>query len=294
MALEDKIKKLKEVVSDYETSEFLTLLAGILLQIPQRYENPFLKKLMSPMRQLFFLGLLNLNRNSTKNKVGISESEWDEIADLLHGIEIEYFFLLGFPHQGEETEEDKKKIMVTMPTFMNYYFNGTLAYQEQEIERIEKILSGFEAQIFEEYGVNIADLIAFYDLLNDSAQENLNVATKFMNNGAWQKFASECIAKGILNPKDWVNEAPVEINAYVQFMKNPGSFLVLDLDKLDYAKLSRDKFETIADSFACKANPTDKINYYTEDNELLNKPIFKVSQSKYLSFFFKTIPEFML
>jgi hypothetical protein len=287
MALTDKIKKLKDIISDYETKELLTFLAGILLQIPQREENPFIKGLMSPMRQLFFLALLNLNRNSEKNKKGFSEEEWDEIASLLHGIEIEYFFLLGFPKNGKETEEERNKIMVTMPTFMNYYFNGPLAYQEQEIERIEKVFKDFEPQINNFFKVSLSDFITFYDLVNESAQDNLNSAMKFVNKDAWQKFTSACLKKGLSDPRQWLNEAPDEIHAFAQFMHNPGSLLVLDLEKLNYSNISRDKFELIVNLFSCEARPTDEINYYTEDNELLKKPFLKISDTKYLSFFSK-------
>jgi hypothetical protein len=287
MELEKKIKKLKELVSDHETTEFLTFLAGVLLQIPQRHENPFLKKLMSPMRQLFFLGLLNLNRNSTKDTKGFDEKEWDEIASLLHGIEMEYFFLLGFPKQGRETKEDIEKIGVTMPTFMNYFFNGPLAYQEQEIERIEKVFLDFEPQIIKTFGLSLSDFIAFYDLISDTIDKNLNFAVKFLNKETWQEFTGKCVDKGLLDPKDWINEAPEAIMAFLNFTRNPGSFLILDLDKLDYSTLPREKFEKIINLFVCSSNPTNEIAYYTEENELLKKPFLKISDTEYLPFYLK-------
>lgn len=287
MELENKIKKLKDLVSQHETTEFLTFIAGILLQIPQRHNNPFLKNLMSPMRQLFFLGLLNLNRNSTENKKGFGKKEWDEITSLLHGIEMEYFYLLGFPKQGKETKEDREKIAVTMPTFMNYFFNGPLAYQEQEIERIEIVFKDFEPQIIQAFGINLCDLIDFYHLLNGTINKNLNLAVKFLNKDIWQEFTSKCIDKGLLDPKDWINDAPEELKAFLNFNRNPGSFLILDLDKLDYSKLSRNKFEKIIKLFICNPNPTDEISYYTEDNELQYKPFLKISETDYLPFYTK-------
>lgn len=287
MELEKKIKKLKEIVSEYETTEFLTFLAGILLQIPQRHENPFLKNLMSPMRQLFFLGLLNLNRNSNKDKKGLNEKEWDEIASLLHGIEMEYFYLLGFPKQGKESREDIEKISVTMPTFMNYFFNGPLTYQEQEIERIEEVFKDFESQIIQSLGISLSDFIAFYDIINDTIDKNLNFAVKFLNKKKWQEFTSKCIQKGLLDPKTWVDEAPEEILAFLNFVRNPGSFLLIDLNKLDYSNLSREKFEKIINYFLSSPKSTDEISYYTDENELLKKPFLKISETEYLPFFLK-------
>jgi hypothetical protein len=285
MALVEKIKALKELVSKYETSEFLTFLAGILLQIPQRHTNPFLKNLMSPMRQLFFLGLLNLNRDSTEEKRGFSKKDWEEMSSLLHEIEMEYFFLLGFPKSGKETLEDIEKISVTMPTFMNYFFNGPLAYQEQEIERIEKVFKDYEPRIVQLLGISFNDFIVFYDLLSETANNNLSVATRFLNENVWQDFTKDCIERGIVDPKDWVAEAPEEINAYARFRSNPGSFLVLDLDRIRYSKLSSEKFEKIIKLFTCVPRPTSEISYYTDENELLSKPFVQISDKKYLAFY---------
>ena len=242
---------------------------------------------MSPMRQLFFLGLLNLQRYSKENKKGFSEAEWDEIAKLLHEIEMEYFFLLGFPKDGKETADDVEKIRVTMPTFMNYFFNGPLSYHEQEIERIENIFLEFEAEFKTRWDLNIPDFIKFYDLINDSINKNLNTAIKFVNPETWQEFTSKCIAKRLLDPKDWVDEAPEEINAFMNFMRNPGSFLVINLDKLDYSTISREKVQKIIELFTCEKKPNTEIVYYTEENSLINSPIVKVNENEYLIFYLK-------
>lgn len=91
----------------------------------------------------------------------------------------------------------------------------------------------------------------------------------------------------MLDPKSWIDEAPEEIMAYVNFLRNPGSFLIIDLDKLEYSNISRKKFEKIISYFACIPKPTDEITYYTEHNELLEKPFLKITNTEYLSFFSK-------
>ncbi|MEI9954925.1 MAG: hypothetical protein WDM90_01095 [Ferruginibacter sp.] len=285
--MEKKISKLKLLCSAYESTEFLTFLAGVLLQIPQRKENPYLKNLMSPMRQLFFLGLLNLQRDSSENKKGFNEAEWDEITKLMHEIEMEYFFLLGFPKDGKETPEDIEKIRVTMPTFMNYFFNGPLSYQEQEIEKLEGIFLEFEAEFKAKWDLGIADFIECYELINNAINKNLNTATKFVNPETWQEFTSKCIAKGLLDPKDWVAEAPEEINAFMNFIKNPGSFLVINLNKMDYTTISKEKVQKIIELFTCERRPNAEIVYYTEENSLINRPILETNKNEYLIFYLK-------
>lgn len=287
MGLESNIKRLKDLCSNYETLEFLTFLAGVLLQIPQRHDNPFLKKLMSPMRQLFFLGFLNSLSDPSKNQKGFSEEEWEEMADLLHQIEMDYFFLLGFPKNGEETKEDVEQISVTMPTFMNYFFNGPLSYQEQEIERIENIFSAFEDDLIHQYGITLADFINFYDLTNDEINKNLNLVFKFANPENWQKFTASCIEKGLHDPKDWINEAPDEIYAFANFMQNPGNFLKLDLNKIDYDSISKSRYEKILKLFTFKISQKEDIVYYTENNALMESPLIRLNKNEFLPFFLK-------
>lgn len=287
MGLESNIKRLKDLCAKYETLEFLTFLAGVLLQIPQRHDNPFLKKLMSPMRQLFFLGFLNSLSAPSKNQKGFSEEDWEEMVDLLCQIEMDYFFLLGFPKNGKETKKDVEQISVTMPTFMNYFFNGPLSYQEQEIERIENIFSVFEDDLIGRYDITLADIINFYDLTNDEINKNLNLVFKFTNPENWQKFTASCIEKGLHDPKDWINEAPDEIYAFVNFMQNPGSFLKLDLNKIDYDSISKSKYEKILKLFTFKISPKEDIVYYTENNALMESPLIRLNENHFLPFYIK-------
>jgi len=287
MELEIKIQKLKDLCSKYETDEFLTFLAGILLQIPTRNENPFFKNLMSPMRQLFFLGFLNLQRNSYENKIGFSEEEWEEMSKLLFEIELEYFYLLGFPRQGKETREEIEKISVTMPTFMNYYFNGPLTYQEQEIERIENIFKDFEGVFISEWNLKISDFIIFYDLLNKEINSNLNKATKFLDPTVWQEFTSKCIDKGLTDPSTWIAEAPEEINSFLNFNRNPGSFLKLNIEQFDFSVISKTSFTKILELFTAEKIVNNDIIYYTEENNLLTHPFLRINETEFLPFYLK-------
>lgn len=286
MSLETKIKQLKEDCSKYESKEFLTFLAGLMLQIPTRHQNPYLKKLDSPFRQLFYLALLNSQRESTENQIGVPDQEWDNMATLLHEIEMEYFYLLGFPKRGNESREDLEKIKVTMPTFMHYFFNGPLAYQEQEIERIQEIFKNFETDFKKEWDLTIKDFIAFFELINDQMNENLRAATEYLNPVKWHEFTTECINKG-LTPDAWLQHAPEEVHASIQFFRNPGSFLAIKVEKLDYSSITKERFNTILQFFSYESKPALKIPYYNDENDLLKKPFVQLTDSTFLPFFIK-------
>lgn len=288
MSLEKKIIELKEKCSVYNTSYFLIFIAGVLIQIPQRNESPYLENLMSPLRQLFYLGILNSQTTSNKNIEKIEDKDWHKITKLLGEIESEYYKLLGGTLGGENQSKERiEQTMATMPTFMNYYFNGPLSYQEQEIERIEEVFKEFEPKLIEKHGITLSDLIVFYDFTNDIIEENLNRAVNFLDKEKWQKFTKSCIAKGIEDPKDWIKEDPEQFSAFLEFNNNPGSFLKIETDKIEFKNISKRNFIKILNLFCLKIQPKKEITYYTEDNDLMDFPFIKISETEFLPFYLK-------
>jgi hypothetical protein len=285
--LEQKILELQTTCAAYESQEFSTFIAGLILQIGTRNTNPFLKNLMSPMRQLFYLGYLNLQFNKGGRKVGCREAEWQQMTALLHEIEMEYFYLLGYPKGGGETKEDIQKILVTMPTFMNYYFNGPMAYEEQEVERIERMFNVFENELVQEYKLRPSDFIEFYNKLNTVVNRNLNTALKFLNPSKWQAFTKECLEKGITDPKDRINEAREEIYGSANLMRNPGSFLITDTSAIGLTTIEQEQWARIISLFTFVSPSTTDIAYYTDDNQLMSQPLVALEGTKFLPFCLK-------
>ncbi|HMJ70910.1 MAG TPA: hypothetical protein VK508_18545 [Cyclobacteriaceae bacterium] len=285
--MEKKILELQKTCAVYEPQEFSTFIAGVILQIGTRNTNPFFKNLMSPMRQLFYLAYLNLQFNTGEGKVGFSEAEWNQMTALLHEIEMEYFYLLGYPKDGGETREEIQKISVTMPTFMNYYFNGPMAYEEQEIERIETMFKTFEDELVQDCQLRPSDFLDFYKRLNVIINQNLNTALKFLDPKKWQAFTKECIEKGITNPKDWINEAKEEIYGSANLMKNPGSFLIIDPSTLELTSFEQTKWTKIVPMFTFGAIPPSDLIYYTDDNRLMSQPFVSLAEGRFLPFCLK-------
>lgn len=285
MSLKSKIELLKRKCAGYDTNIFLTFIAGVLIQISTREENPLLKHLKSPQRQLFYLAFLNTRCSSKGIKNEPTQDEWDEMTILLDEIEMEYLFILT--SSETKTEEDIKKTLISMSTYMNYHFNGPLSYQEQEIERIEKIFNLFKPILKKELDIIPSDLIKFYEIIDNQIDENLNKALTLYNPDNWKKFTQSCIDKGIDEPRDWIFEAPDEISRGINFMKNPGSFLVIDLNEIKYNSLSEEKFKKILELFTFQIEETDELVFYTEANGLMEKPFVKLSEDTYLPFFLK-------
>ncbi|WP_314058038.1 hypothetical protein [Empedobacter brevis] len=277
----DKSKKLKNLISSYESAELLTFIAGLLVKIPTRNNNPFFKFLKSPLRQLFYLAILNIESTEpVKDKKVSSEEEWDELAKLLDEIEMEYFMMLGFPKNGEETKEDVDKLLLTLPTYLNYFFNGPLSFVEQDIYRIENTFLNYKSIIFDKTGICLDDFIKFFYFVNDVIEYNLNYA--FRTGIEWKN----CIEKGI-KPEEWEISSQEELEAWGNLIQNPGSYLVLDIEKIDFSTFEKSKFIDIISLFIIKEKNNDNIRLYTEKNPITEKPFFKINDKKYLPIFFK-------
>lgn len=287
MSLEDKISALKNKIAVYEVNEILKLIAGGLLQISMRNESPLLTGLYSPQRQLFYLASLRLSCKQEGDKFQPTQEEWEEIKQLLTDIEMSYFYSIGFPKNGEVSKDEIEKIKIALPTFMNYYFNGSLSYQEQQIEQIERIYKPFSKYIENELKVSLNDLIEFYYILNDQLNYNLNQAIHFFNPEKWQEFTEDCIKKGFNDPKDWIELAPRQLKLGMEFIQNAGNILLIKTIEGIKSNFSKDKLNLIFDIFTAKLNHTNQNLYYTEEHQLSNYPFWKVGPDEYLVFYIR-------
>jgi len=279
---------LSNLCAQYETTYFLTYLSSILLSMPRRYEHPALRKLKSPLKQIFYAACLNICAEKPGSKPSITENEWDAIALLLEDIETEYSMNLAFYHVDDDTI-DKDKISVVLPTFLNYFCSGPLSYQEQEMERIVNTFVHFETQIFQEFGVTPRDFVNFYEFVDSLMNEKLNKALHFAKGDRWKEFTNECLAKGLNDPKDWIKEAPEEITAYARLMNDPGYLVVININDISEDIADKDKFIKIIKLLSCSNCPTNELIYYTSRNPLLEKPIYQIDNDHYLMFFQKHI-----
>lgn len=279
-------KELKNLVSKYETTAFLKFIAFLFMQMPSRSTNPFLMPLMSPMRQLFYVAEISVRTQTQKNpKIPYQYETWDkdwtEICALLATIEQSYFIDVGF-FKSEDGSIPVDKIKVVLPTFMNYFFNGPLTYQEQEMDRIQRLYSQNAEILHSKTGMVVEDFIYAYERLVDMTNRKLNEAIRFYRPGEWEKFTKKAIDKGLSNPKDWLKEDPEAFDASFRFMKDPGSIFIFSIDELADERLSIKNTNTILDLISTGKNETDELQFYTGENTLLQRPIFKVNDETYL------------
>lgn len=291
MSLEKKSQQLKNIVSTYETEWFLGDLSGLMMNIASGRAQDQLGELSSPMRQLYFLGGLLITSDDSNGKdIQYSPEKWNEIIRLLNEIENEYSKLF-FPNIDEEIDEEWKKIRkVAMPSFLSYFNQGPLNYEEQSINWITELYTTLDDVIEASIGLKTIDFINFYENLDALHQRN------------FQSFSPKGELK--LNWKDYtklemVNTAPPELGftppesfwAMYHFVADQGMISRFYAKELISDDLSIEKIEKILLLLSCSREESDFL-YYTSTkpgNPLYDKPILKADKNLYQVFEVKQV-----
>lgn len=280
--LESKSKELKAFVSKYDTSMFLGHISSKIYYISS--ENPIaeLKGLSSPLRQLYYVAALNVTScpdSSTQLVSQFSPEEWEYIKQLLNEIEKGYYQLF-YPKNEEEVDEvwiNKRK--VAMPTFLNYFNQGPLNFEEQVIERIEEYFQPFEKEIQHHFGITIGDFLDIYNFIHELGHNFLNNTIKPKNGEpTWEEFAEEMFEKGIM-PPDWNNYLPDHFKNLFEFVYDKGKMFRFKKDQL-IDRFGTTKAECFLNALVIDRQESNFL-YYTEPNILQSNPIFRVREGEY-------------
>lgn len=291
MSLEKKSQQLKDLISTYETEWFLGDLSGLMMNIASGRAQDQLGKLSSPLRQLYFLGgLLITSDNSNGKDVQYSPQKWDEIVRLLNEIEYEYYKLF-FPNEDEKNDEDWEKIRkVAMPSFLSYFNQGPLNYEEQSINWITDLYTKLDDIIEANLELKTIDFVNFYENLDALHQRNFqSFSPKGELKENWKDFTK----------LELVNTAPPALGytppehtwAMCHFIADQGMINRFYPNELISKDLNIEKIEKILLLLSCTREESDFL-YYTSTkpgNPLYDKPILKVDKGLYQVFEVKQV-----
>jgi len=280
--LKKKSEELKDFVSQYQTSIFLGDISSLMQFISTEKPTKSLQGLSSPLRQLYYVAALNLTSNEKQpSKPQYSDDEWEHIKNLLNEIEAGYdqFFM---PEKPEDVTDDwKMKVSVAMPTFLSYFNQGPLNYEEQIIERIANYFTPFDALITAHFGLGVQEFIDIYNLIdslpNKFLTDNINPKE---GDQSWQDFGQEMMEKGLM-PNEWNDHLPERYKNLFNFMYDKGSMYRFTIDQLA-PNYDKTKIERFLGWLTCQRQETNFL-YYTEPNILYSQPIFKIDADQYQS-----------
>lgn len=293
MSLETKSQELKDCVSTYDTQWFLGDLSGLMKNIASGRAQDQLGNLSSPMRQLYFLaGLLVSTDDNNGTDIQYTPEKWNKIVELLNEIEHEYDKLF-FPKPDEEIDDEWKKIrQVAMPSFLSYFNQGPLNYEEQTINWVNDLYSQLDDTIEAQTGVKTSDFIQFYNNLDDLVQRKFQgFGTRqdlFQDN--WLTYTK--IQMGVVDEApDFIKEMGEQNRPLYTFMADHGIINRFKPEDLVTADLSLGKINTILPLLTCSRNQSDFL-YYTStrpSNPLYEFPIVDIGDGLYQVFEVKQV-----
>lgn len=292
MSLESKSKELKAIMSTYNSDWLLGDLSNLMHAGKER-AGDLLGALSSPMRQLYYLAGLNVSSATQEPEdVMYDPKKWKKIVRLLNEIESEYGKLF-FPSNPEEVTEEWKRVrQVAMPSFLAYFNQGPLNYEEQVINWVEDLFLLQNDFIERKSGATVMDFIRFYDNLDRLKHQNFQAHTlrKESLRPNWHTYTK--IKMGVADDApDFIKEMG-EANRHVYTMMSDHGIIDRFYPReLVSDDLPIDKVQTILNLLTTQRKETDFL-YYTSTkpgNPLYEKPILDIGDGIYQIFEVKQV-----
>jgi len=293
MSLEIKSKELKELLATYDTQWLLGDLSSLMNAIASGRASDQLGQLSSPLRQIYYLGGLLMTSEDIKDgDCSYSKDKWEKIVLLLNEIEIEYDKLF-FPKDGEEINEDWLKIRkVAVPSFLSYFNQGPLNYEEQIISWVQDLYTQFDQIIETETGIKTEKFVQFYNNLDKLVQEKFKGFTTDKDNFQDDWLTLTNLKMGVVDGvPESIKEQMEERRPLYTFMSDKGIINRFKITDLAHSGLTEEEVKSSLSLLSCKRENKDFL-YYTSTkpgNPLYDKPIVEVGNDIYQVFEVKQV-----
>jgi len=275
--IEIDTKKLKELVSIYEPSVFLGEITAIL-----KYDGygriPFLPfiALDSPLRQLSYIAALNLSSDVERIKTtkAPTNDEWTDIMEYAVRIKAGYYDAL-LPKPEEDDQEYDRLYRIAAPVFFDYFDTGVINYEEQEIAKILDLFKPFDALIQAHFGLTTNDFIKIYESLDERLESLLNEPLRLIRENPEVKAFKDEMLKSETPPSEWhYKGGSPEVKRFIDLMSNH-----LHQNRLKAEK--DEKTQKFISIFSISREASD-FRFYTENNPILVRPIFRLGNEHIL------------
>lgn len=285
--LETFSRELKSLLVKYNTQSTLGHLSFLMTCITNGSAQNELGRLVSPMRQLYYLaGLLVTQDGDGTNEFQYSAEEWQKIVDHLVEIENEYYKLF-LPEKSEDvTEEWKKKVGAVMPTFLSYFNLGPLNFEEQVIEQIRGTFTTLDDVIAAKTGLKTEDYLQFYENLDSWCEYNFQSlgigGLQYPLRENWREYTN--IEIGVIDEApEVIKQMGTERVPMMTLVTDPGIKYRFKAKDMVSNELSIVKVNTILSQVTIKRETTDFL-YYTGQNPLVQCPIVDLGNGLYQVF----------
>lgn len=293
MSLKEKSEKLKELISTYDAQWLLGDLSSLIHSGKERARDQ-LENLSSPMRQLYYLAGLCISTDRENGRDHhYNREKWNEVVKLLNEIEDEYMDSLMQYDENADAEQWRKVRDVAVPSFLSYFNQGPLNYEEQILNWVIDLYVNFDAILIAEYGLQTNDFILFYESIDKIVQNNFQGFTTRpeLLRKDWDKYTE--IESGMDESiPDFLRQSiPAHYEVMSKFMIDHGMKDRFYPEELVSADLPLDKIKKLLDLFSVKRVERPFL-YYTETNPgnpLYDFPILDLENGMYQVFEVKQV-----
>lgn len=258
----------------------------LFIELEHKTTSPLYTHLQSPMRQTLYMIDLFYSIADREDAVDMDEDRWNRIAILLDETAMTYFVKIGFPNNGDFYHDERDAtIDVTLCTFIGYFENAVLSYEEQTIDRIERNLKPYDNLIKKRYGFTIDEAIKFIlhvrDINNakysDIMRPYLETSSYYVTHpGEWSKLTEEFVKRGVTNPRDWWHE-PELCGMLKTMMTNPGEIGIHMAEVIKNVDIDAEDLKHIIDFFCYdKASLKGNRIYYADKHYSESHPLYKL------------------
>lgn len=264
-----KTRELRELVSTIDKRTAIPAFIVILystLMVPD-YSFDILK---SRVKQIAYLIRLFLSSGGHSE---VSTNDVQEISILLNEIQDLYHTIHD---DGEELvpgflSNEQKKALVSQACYASNFYNTELLYQEQELDRIERVFGPFDQVIQEHEGFSIEQITMFYIDTNRLAFEKAE-------HGIKKILASKVETSHSIR---FVTE-----NNDEQFFMPLSVYHDYLISAKDYTLIDYTLAERLLKCFSISVESTEiekELTYYCQyDNPLLDHPLVEIHEGQYL------------
>ena len=156
-AMEEIVEDLKIELTPVKERSLLTHVMRLIIELDSRKTSSLYAHLRSPMKQaLYLIDVYYSIGKQEEATVEMNDERWQRIAILLNEMEVNYFISIGFPNQGDLFHDERDdKIDVSLITFIGYFSNATLCYEEQTLDRIVRYIKPYNEYIQTNCGFRI-------------------------------------------------------------------------------------------------------------------------------------------
>lgn len=284
--IEDIVANLQQKLSPVNEKSLLVHAMRLLIELDKKASSPLYQHLQSPMRQTLYMIDVYYSIENREETDEMDEPGWERVARLLDEIEMAYFVNIAFPNNGDIFHDERdEQIDVALGTFIGYYGNAVLSFEEQILDRIERYFLPYDNSVQAKFGFTVAEAIQFVlhvrklnnDKLNHLMRPFADTFSFYSNNpDEWKKLTDRFIARGVSDPRDWWDQPELSglTNTY---RTNPGEINIHSREELMNVAMDANSLQHVLSFLSYdKDEQKGKTIYYADKRHSESHPLIQM------------------